>query len=86
MTEKSKKHISRVAQLPCCVTGQHGVQVHHVIGRDMKGMGQRSSDWFAIPLAPEIHDELHRHGWREWERKYGSQIDHVAKTLRALYG
>jgi hypothetical protein len=83
---KSRKHIQRVAQLPCCVCGQEPVQVHHIIGRGLRGMSQKSSDYFAIPLCPFHHDNLHRNGWREWEQMHGSQVDHAARTLARIYG
>ena len=84
---KNKKHLQRVAELPCCVCGMEPVQAHHLVGRDMKGMGQKSSDMFAIPLCPWHHSELHNIGWREWEQRHGSQLDYAAQTLNGMmYG
>jgi hypothetical protein len=37
-------------------------------------MALKASDTDVIPLAPHIHEELHRGGYRAWEKKYGSQL------------
>jgi len=83
---KSRKHMARVADLACCACQRVPVQVHHLIGRDMKGMGQKSSDYFTIPLCAACHGALHNAGWREWERWNGSQLHHLAGTLAILLG
>jgi len=81
----SKRHMSRVAELPCVVCGIEGVQVHHIRAAGLTGAGQRCSDWFTIPLCQEDHADLHR-GIKTWETRNGSQASHVAKTLDVLYG
>lgn len=86
MAANSKAHLKRTAERPCVCCGAQPVQVHHIIGRGMRGMGQKSSDMFVIPLCPYHHDQLHRNGWREWEQIHGSQIDHAANNLKELYG
>lgn len=54
-----------LAQQPCAVTGQPGVQLHHVRGvRSLKtGHALRPRNGLAdlamIPLTPEMHAELH---------------------------
>jgi hypothetical protein len=54
MTTKSeKKYMNRVAELPCVLCGEHGVQVHHV--REGQGMAQRSQNWLTVALCPECH-------------------------------
>lgn len=84
---KCRHHLERVAGLPCCVCGAQGVQVHHIIGRGVRGLSQKSSDWFGVPLCCHHHSELHRDGWREWEQRHGkSQIQLAAETLHKLYG
>ena len=80
---KSRTHLARVAELPCCVTGRHPVEVHHV-KTGLSGAGQKCSDMFTIPLAPEIHSEFHSQGRTTWEMKYGRQADHLADTLSRL--
>lgn len=81
-TPKSPKYLKYVRTLPCVVTGKSPVEAHHLIGHHEGGMGMKSSDYYAIPLSPEIHRELHDHGWRTWEDRYGSQWRYVAATLQ----
>lgn len=52
-TVAEKRHMDRVAQLPCGVCGDYGVQLHHI--RETLGMGQRASHWLVIPLCPSCH-------------------------------
>jgi len=78
---KSKKYLNFVRTLPCVITGQYGVDAHHMIGHGQGGMGLKASDYFAFPLCRELHDELHRHGWVLWEQEHGSQWSYVAQTL-----
>ena len=59
----NKKHLEWVATLPCCICGEFGVQVHHLLRADPKrGMGRRSNDEFTIPLCYKHHQELHLNG------------------------
>ena len=81
---KAKSHLERVAELPCCVTGKFGVQLHHIKAPYISE-GVKASDWFVIPLAPEIHANFHDWGRREWEMVYGSQLRYVEMTLEKLY-
>jgi hypothetical protein len=51
-----------VASLPCLVTGEHGVTLHHVTGyADNAGRFSRS-DWLVVPLSAPFH--LIQHGPR----------------------
>ena len=53
-TAAAKRHMARVAQLPCAICGNYGVHVHHP--RFCAGMAQRASDFLTIPLCPECHE------------------------------
>ena len=53
MTTAEKRHLDRVASLPCCLCGDTPVQVHHV--REGQGMAQRASNWLTVPLCPSCH-------------------------------
>lgn len=81
---KSKKYLDYVRSMPCVITGQESVHAHHLIGHGQGGMGLKSSDLLAFPLCPELHDELHRHGYKQWEELHGSQWKYVAMTLHAV--
>jgi len=50
-----KLHMSRVAGLPCLVSGQHPVTLHHVTGyADRAGRFARSHS-LIVPLIPRFH-------------------------------
>ena len=85
MTAASKRHMQRVAELPCVVCGTHPVQVHHIRMANLTGAGQKASDWLTIPLCQPDHNMLHS-DMPMWEMRNGRQIDHVTKTLERLYG
>lgn len=71
-TAAAKRHMARVAKLPCVICGSHPVHVHHVIcGR----YGQRRpSDFDTIPLCVACHQigptAIHN-GKETWERRNG---------------
>lgn len=59
-TASERKHMDRVAQLPCLVSGRRPVTLHHVTGyADRMGRFSRSHK-LVVPLAPEYH--LIQHG------------------------
>jgi hypothetical protein len=80
----SKRHLGRVAALPCCVCGAHGVHVHHI--REGQGMSQRASDWLTVPLCPDCHTgTLGVHGDKTMMRiKKLTELDMLADTIRKL--
>jgi len=55
MTAASKRHMARVAELPCVVCGTSPVQVHHIRMANLTGAGQRCSDWLTMPLCNPDH-------------------------------
>jgi hypothetical protein len=59
-TALEKRHMARVAGLPCLVSGRRPVTLHHVTGyADRMGRFSRSHR-LVVPLAPEYH--LIQHG------------------------
>lgn len=76
---KSRKHMERVAQLPCVVC-EGPAQVHHIRKAPITGGGQKASDWFTFPLCRKDHAELHA-DIPLWEMRYGDQLMHVVATL-----
>jgi hypothetical protein len=84
--QRDPAYLARVAELPCSVCGVYGVHVHHRTGA---GMGRKADDYDTIPLCPTHHQHgnygiaLHA-GEKEWERRYGTQEEHVKKTQLAL--
>jgi hypothetical protein len=81
---RDRKHMERVAQLPCVVCASWPVQVHHCIhGRHSQ---RKASDTETIPLCMSCHDGLHRHP-TAWKREHGedhSYLPRVAEALRQM--
>lgn len=79
--------MGRVAQLPCCLCGAHGVEVHHILEGRIKG--RKSSDWTTIPLCPDCHRGNHNgiHGAQAMLRVMKTtELELLAQTLEQLYG
>lgn len=83
-TRPEIRHMGRVADLPCVLCGQHGVQVHHI--REGQGMAQRASNWLVVPLCPSCHTgPLGVHGDKTMMRiNKMTELDMLAKTIEAL--
>lgn len=88
-TAAEKRHLDRLAQLPC-VLGKalgdyHGpVQIHHL--REGQGISQRGSDFLAVPLCPDCHQGVHGvHGDRSLMRiAKVEELDLLAMTIEML--
>lgn len=80
----AKKHLDRIAQMPCACCGATGVHVHHI--REGQGMSQRASDFLTIPLCPDCHQGPQGvHGDRTMMRIYKlSELDMLANTIARL--
>lgn len=84
-TAAEKRHMGRVAELPCSVCGMPGPScVHHP--RFAAGGGQRASHWLTIALCPDCHQGQHGiHGDRAaWKLRKMEEPDALAETLRRL--
>lgn len=57
-----RRHMEFVARLPCCLTGYHGVQVHHLLRGVVRGTGMRARDCEVLPICPTLHAALHHDG------------------------
>lgn len=77
----------RSGNVACCITGStHAIVNHHIIGNGYSGMGTKSPDWAQMALTHELHSELHNHGWKSFESKYGrTQKSMVAETLAKIH-
>ena len=84
--------MSDVAALGCVVCRNQGytgspAELHHITTG--AGMGQKASDEDVIPLCPTHHRlggwgiALHA-GEREWQDRYGNQLDLLSQTGRDL--
>lgn len=81
----SRAHLGRVRSLPCGLCGDTGpTYAHHI--REGQGMGQKASDYLAIPLCHDCHQgDRGIHGDRTLWRVYRkSELDVLAETIRLL--
>jgi len=92
--EKRKHYLRFIHELPCCISGNMGVQAAHVSFADPwygaygRGKGAKVSDRFALPLSAELHELQH-------SGKLGSEQDFwikhnvsphsLANTLFCIY-
>lgn len=65
---KDKKYKAWIHECPCPIKGTIPVDMHHVIG--LRGMGEKASDFGAVPLDHELHMEYHNIGHETFEKKY----------------
>lgn len=93
-TASGRRHMALVATLRCCVADKWGhecggrVTVHHPIGAEWRGMGQKAKDEEVIPLCEAHHlhsrNAIHLMGKKPWEAKYGTQRELLEKTRQLL--
>jgi hypothetical protein len=91
-TALEKRHMARVAGLPCLVSGRRPVTLHHVTGyADRMGRFSRSHR-LVVPLAPEYHliqHDPHQQlsvealGHRGFYQEWGIDLLKVAERLWA---
>jgi hypothetical protein len=85
-TAAEKRHMSRVAELPCVICGVTPVELHHV--REGQGMSQRASHYLVVALCPEHHrggTGLHGLGTRGFYTRYKlEELDLLAMTIETL--
>lgn len=82
---EDKDYLAFVASLPCVITGERPVEVHHTVGHGLKGVGEKVSDYLSFPLSPTLHrtgkQALHVVGHKAWEELHGNQMEYVGRTL-----
>ena len=59
---RDKQHLRFVAGQPCLVCGREPCDPHHLRFAQPRGLGQKVSDEFTVPLCRAHHRELHRAG------------------------
>lgn len=92
MSMAGKRHMARVARLPCVVCAHMGltatgpVEVHHI--RDGQGAAQRADDMLTIPVCVEHHrgaSGIHGLGRKGFYARYKvGELDLLAVTLELL--
>ena len=86
MSHAERRHMGRVAELPCVVCGAHGVHVHHIL--EGRTPGRKPSGWLTCPVCPSCHTGTNGiHGDRAmWKVHKLNELQALAMTLERLYG
>lgn len=71
---RSEKWLRWVKSQKCVCCGKQADDPHHLINQGGGIMGSKADDMDCIPLCRIHHNELH-HNVKEFERKYGSQVE-----------
>lgn len=86
MSAAGKRHMARVAQLPCAICGARPVEVHHI--REGQGAAQRAQDGLTVPLCTDHHrggEGIHGLGRKGFYMRYKrDELDLLADTIEAL--
>ena len=77
---RSPEYLAWVRSQPSVESGHYGCVAHHPVGHGRLST-LKVSDYFAIPLTDAEHKRLHDEGWRRWEERCGSQMEHAARVL-----
>ena len=92
MTKAEKAHLSKVASLGCIVCKRMGyegtpAEIHHP--RRGTGLGQRASNYDAIPLCPEHHrgnTGIHGLGTKGFPKRWGFTESDLLDEVKMLLG
>jgi ERF superfamily len=80
--QRDRQHLRFVAKQPCLVCGREPCDPHHLRFAQPRGLGQKVSDEFTVPLCRAHHRELHRAGKeREWWSRNGLEPLESARSL-----
>lgn len=77
-----RPYLAWLHELPCAVCHRIPVQAHHV-----RRLGERKDDRRAVPLCAPHHlhdwgpDAIHRLGRREFERRFGVDLEELIIRL-----
>lgn len=80
---RSKSYKDWLHLQPCCIHGTLPVDMHHAVG--LRGMGQKASDFGAIPLSHDLHMEYHNIGEQSFEKKYNVSMLELAYNYLHKY-
>jgi len=80
--QRDRQHLRFVVKQPCLVCGRQPCDPHHLRFAQPRGLGQKVSDEFTVPLCRAHHRELHRAGTEvEWWSRLGIEPLQAARTL-----
>ena len=80
---RDKAHLRRVAELPCLVCSRQPCYAHHLRFAQRRGLSQKVSDEYVVPLCALHHGDLHRRSFeQEWWKRQGIEPVVISITLR----
>jgi hypothetical protein len=86
MADRDERYLRYIREQPCCVCGGIDVDPHHIRvgsigdGKLAAGMGQKSSDRWAVPLCRRHHDQCHATGEAQFWASLG--LDPFALSMQ----
>lgn len=86
----SEKHLSAIRTLPCCIPGccVVGCDPHHLktgLAKLERGMGQRATDRWTLPMCRGHHDEIEAIGSRREEKWFLDRAIEAIDLAAALW-
>jgi ERF superfamily len=79
---RDKVHLRFIAEQPCLICGRQPSDPHHLRFAQSRGLAQKVSDEFAVPLCRAHHRELHRAGNEvDWWARTGFEPTRIAHEL-----
>lgn len=88
---KKPAYLTFLHHLPCCITGQYGVEASHLSfaspdhGHYGRAKSTKAPDLFALPLCKEEHDRSHRIGEQQFWACAHIDPHELALALWAIY-
>ncbi len=79
---RDKEHLKAIAQLPCLVCNRQPSHAHHLKFAQRRGLSQKVSDEYAVPVCALHHGDLHRASNEEnWWQSHGVDPLPIAAEL-----
>lgn len=77
-------YLDWIRHQPCCVSQRKDTVIaHHIQTNSSRGLGQKPSDYWSVPLTNHLHMELHTIGEKSfWRQRLGIDEPH---SLAAIY-
>ena len=83
---RDKAHLRRVAELPCLVCNRQPSHAHHLRFAQRRGLSQKVSDEYVVPLCALHHGDLHRSSSeQEWWKRQRIEPMAIAQELWAKH-
>jgi hypothetical protein len=81
---RDKTHLKNLNAEPCLICARLPSHAHHLTFAQRRGLSQKVSDEFVVPLCALHHGELHQSGSeRDWWKRYDVDPLPIAQSLWA---